>query len=89
MATQTAAILVTDLVGWTALRGEIGEDRAEALRRAHDRALVEAAEANGGTVVKGLGDGVLVMFTGAAEAVSAGVAMQRAVELLARAERLP
>ena len=88
MGTQTATILVTDLVGSTALRGEVGEDRAERLRRAHDRALVEAAEANGGTVVKGLGDGVLVMFAGAAEAVAAGVAMQRAVDLLARNERL-
>ncbi len=88
MSTQTATILVSDLVGSTALRGEVGEDRAEALRRAHDRALVEAAEANGGTVVKGLGDGVLVMFAGAAEAVAAGVAMQRAVELLARSEGL-
>ena len=55
----------------------------------HDRALVEAAQANGGTVVKGLGDGVLAMFAGAAEAVAAGVAMQRAVDLLARSERLP
>ncbi len=89
MGTQTATILVTDLVGSTALRGEVGEDRAETLRRAHDRALVEAAQANGGTVVKGLGDGVLVMFAGAAEAVAAGVAMQRAVDLLARSERLP
>ena len=59
------------------------------MRRAHDRALVESAQANGGTVVKGLGDGVLVMFAGAAEAVAAGVAMQRAVDLLARSERLP
>jgi class 3 adenylate cyclase len=89
MGTQTATILVTDLVGSTALRGEVGEERAEALRRSHDRALVEAARANGGTVVKGLGDGVLVMFAGAAEAVAAAVAMQRAVDLLARSERLP
>jgi len=89
MATQTATILVTDLVGSTALRGEIGEDRAEMLRRNHDRQLVEAAEANGGTVVKGLGDGLLVMFAGAAEAVAAAVAMQRSVELLGRSEGLP
>ena len=89
MGTQTATILVTDLVGSTAIRGEVGEDRAEEVRRAHDRGLVEAAQANGGTVVKGLGDGLLVMFAGAAEAVAAGVAMQRAVDLLARSERLP
>lgn len=89
MGTQTATILVTDLVGSTALRGAVGEERAEGLRRAHDRSLMEAAQANGGTVVKGLGDGVLVMFAGAAEAVAAGIAMQRAVDLLARSERLP
>ena len=89
MGTQTATILVSDLVGSTALRGEVGEERAEALRRSHDRALIEAAQAAGGTVVKGLGDGVLVMFAGAAEAVAAGIAMQRAVDLLARSERLP
>ncbi len=88
MATQTATILVTDLVGSTALRADLGEDRAEAVRRDHDRSLVDAAQANGGTVVKGLGDGVLVMFAGAAEAVASAVAMQRAVDLQARNERL-
>ena len=58
------------------------------MRREHDRSLIDAAEANGGTVVKGLGDGVLVMFAGAAEAVAAGVAMQRAIDLHARNEHL-
>lgn len=88
MATQTATILVTDLVGSTALRANLGEDRAESVRREHDRALIDAARANGGTVLKGLGDGVLVMFAGAAEAVAASVAMQRAVELQGRNEGL-
>ncbi len=88
MATQTATILVSDLVGSTELRSKLGEERAEVVRREHDRSLIDAAEANGGTVVKGLGDGVLVMFAGAAEAVAAGVAMQRAVDLHARNEHL-
>lgn len=88
MATQTATILVTDLVGSTALRADLGEERAESVRRDHDRSLIDAAQANGGTVVKGLGDGVLVMFAGAAEAVAAGVAMQRAVDIQARNEQL-
>ena len=88
MATQTATILVTDLVGSTALRADLGEERAESMRRDHDRSLIDAAHANGGTVVKGLGDGVLVMFAGAAEAVAAAVAMQRAVDLHARNEQL-
>ncbi len=88
MATQTATILVTDLVGSTALRADLGEERAESVRRDHDRSLIDAAQANGGTVVKGLGDGVLVMFAGAAEAVAAATAMQRAVDLHARNEQL-
>lgn len=88
MVTQTATILVSDLVGSTELRSQLGEERAEVVRREHDRSLIDAAEANGGTVVKGLGDGVLVMFAGAAEAVAAAVAMQRAVDLHARNEHL-
>ena len=87
MAAQTATILVTDLVGSTALREALGEDRAELVRREHDRALIDAAQSNGGTVVKSLGDGVLVMFAGAAEAVAAATAMQRAIDLQARNRR--
>ena len=88
MAAQTATILVTDLVGSTALREALGEDRAESVRREHDSALIDAAQSNGGTVVKTLGDGVLVMFAGAAEAVAASVAMQRAIDLQARNDGL-
>ena len=86
MATHTATIVVSDLVGSTALRIDAGEERAERLRRSHDRALADAARANGGTVVKGLGDGLLVMFAGAAEALAAAVAMQRAIDVLGRHE---
>ena len=79
MASQTATILVTDLVGSTELRVALGEERAEALRRTHDRLLTEAVTGNGGEVIKGLGDGVLALFSGAAEAVGAAVAIQQAV----------
>ncbi len=44
----TATILVSDLVGSTALRAELGEERAEEVRRRHDLALIEAAERAGG-----------------------------------------
>src|SRR5262245_7775635 len=79
MGSQTATILVTDLVGSTELRVALGEERAEALRRTHDRLLADAVEAHDGRVVKGLGDGVLALFAGAAEAVAAAVAIQQAV----------
>ena len=81
---QTATILVTDLVGSTELRVRLGEERANELRRTHDSLLLAAVEANGGTVIKGLGDGILALFTVAADAVAASIAMQQAVYAHAR-----
>jgi len=75
--TQTATILVTDLVGSTELRVRLGEEQADALRRVHDDLLTAAVTGHGGTVVKGLGDGVLAMFPGAADAVAAAVEIQQ------------
>ncbi|HVM53053.1 MAG TPA: AAA family ATPase [Acidimicrobiales bacterium] len=78
VTTQTASILVTDLVGSTEQRARLGEERAEALRREHDRLLAEAIARHGGTAVKSMGDGVLAMFPGAAEALAAAVDIQQA-----------
>ena len=84
---QTATILVTDLVGSTELRVRLGEDRANALRRLHDDTIRAAVEGAAGTVVKGLGDGVLAMFSGAADAVGAAVLIQQAA--YAHSRRFP
>jgi class 3 adenylate cyclase len=84
MATQTATILVSDVVGSTDLRVRLGEDAAEELRRIHDRLVRLAVEANGGWVVKGLEDGVLALFAGAADALAAGVAIQQQADLHGR-----
>ena len=78
MATETASVLFTDLVGSTELRARLGEDAADALQRAHDALLAAAVEASGGRVVKNLGDGIMATFTSAADAVGAAVAMQHA-----------
>ena len=86
MATQTATILVSDIVGSTDQRTAVGEERAEEMRRLHDRVLSDAAVSSGGVVIKGLGDGLLVRFPGAAEAMGAAVAMQQAIEALGRRE---
>ena len=77
---QTAIVLVTDLVGSTALRSEVGEDAAEELRRRHDEVLVGAVDAENGVVVKSLGDGILARFAGAASAIAAACAMQQQVD---------
>jgi class 3 adenylate cyclase len=82
---HTATILVTDLVGSTELRVQLGEERADDLRRAHDELLRAAIEGNGGSVVKGLGDGVLAMFDSASDAVSTAVAIQQAAYAHTRA----
>jgi class 3 adenylate cyclase len=71
VAEQTASIVVTDIVGSTSLRERIGEDDADSLRRVHDRLLGDVVAQHGGAVVKGLGDGVLAMFPGAAGALAA------------------
>jgi class 3 adenylate cyclase/tetratricopeptide (TPR) repeat protein len=80
----TRSVLFTDLVGSTELRVRLGEDAADELRRAHDRLLTEAVEAHRGTVVKGLGDGILATFESAADAVAGAMAVQQAAELYGR-----
>lgn len=77
--TGTATVLFTDLVGSTALRAQLGEERADELRRAHDDLLGSCVVADGGTVVKGGGDGILATFDSAAGGVHAAVSMQQAI----------
>jgi len=84
LGAQLAAVVATDLVGSTELRVRIGEDAAERLRRDHDRLLADAVTSAGGVVVKGMGDGILARFAGAAEAVDAAVAIQQASAELGR-----
>ncbi len=84
MGRGVAVVLFTDLVGSTELRGRLGEEATEELRRKHDRLLTEAVEVNSGRVVKGLGDGIMATFAGASDAVAAAVAIQQAVDRLNR-----
>ena len=64
----TATVLFTDLVGSTELRSRLGDVAADQVRRAHDQILGAAVTDHGGTVVKGLGDGLMASFTAAADA---------------------
>lgn len=78
--TEMRSVLFTDLVGSTELRVRLGEERANTLRREHDRLLGDVVTSHGGAVVKGLGDGIMATFVSAADAVSAAVAIEQAVE---------
>lgn len=77
MPTATVTIMFTDLVGSTALMSRVGEVEADALRREHFEVLRGPIGARGGTEVKNLGDGLMVAFASAADAVAAAVEVQR------------
>ena len=75
----TVTIMFTDLVASTALGDLLGDDRGQALRRAHDRILRRQFERFGGRVVKGRGDGFMVVFPSARRGVQCAVEVQRAI----------
>jgi hypothetical protein len=71
---------MTDLVGSTAMADRAGPAAAEVLRANHFGLLRGALERTGGREVKNLGDGLMVVFASAAQALMCAVAMQQAVE---------
>src|SRR5215216_5853683 len=73
------SILFSDLAGSTELLDRLGDDAADELRRTHFKLLRDAVDAHGGQEVKTLGDGLMVVFTSAVDAVSCAVEIQRAV----------
>jgi class 3 adenylate cyclase/tetratricopeptide (TPR) repeat protein len=75
----TATVVFTDMVGSTALRSDLGEERADQLRRIHDHLLTEVVTEHHGRVIKGGGDGLMATFASASDAVGAAVDMQRSV----------
>jgi class 3 adenylate cyclase/tetratricopeptide (TPR) repeat protein len=88
MSISTATVLFTDLVGSTELAVRLGAE-FDGPRRAHDTALRSAVEANGGTVIKGMGDGVMATFGAAADALAAARAAQQSIHRLNRQGRGP
>jgi adenylate cyclase len=76
---RLAAILAADVVGYSRLMGanEVGTLRAlKSLRR---EAVDPALTMHGGRVVKLTGDGILIEFTSAVDAVACAVEVQRAM----------
>src|SRR5712691_10744563 len=85
---RTVTILFTDLVGSTELLQRAGDERAQRIFKAHHRLLREAVEAHGGHEVKWLGDGLMVAFDSASDAVKCAIAMQQASRRPTAGERL-
>ena len=73
----TATVLFTDIVGSTELRVRAGDLVADELFVRFERLLGQLVEAHDGTVVKGLGDGIMATFNRSADGVLAAMEMQR------------
>ena len=76
MDRRLAAVLVTDMVGYSRLM-QAAENDTIARQKAHREALIDPEIArNGGTIIKSTGDGLLVVFSSAADAVRAAMNIQ-------------
>jgi class 3 adenylate cyclase len=76
----TVSILVTDIVGSTALAERLGDQRWVGVLQSHDALVREQLAAHGGTEVKHVGDGFVATFPSARDAVRAALGVQRAMD---------
>jgi class 3 adenylate cyclase len=74
----TLTILVTDMVGSTELAEQLGDTRWWEILQAHNALVRAQIEDHGGIEVKAQGDGFLVVFASARQAILAAVAIQQA-----------
>jgi len=77
---QLAAIMFTDMVGYTALMQE-NEHQAIENRDRHRQVLQEAVQVHQGKILQYYGDGTLIIFNSAIEAGNAAVAIQIALQI--------
>jgi len=71
-------ILFTDVEGSTALTDRLGDSKARALLREHERIVREALKSHGGSEVKTMGDGFMASFSSATKALDCAIALQTA-----------
>ena len=87
--TQTVTVLFTDLVDSTEVSSRLGPEQADALRQNHFGLLRKAIATSGGTEVKNLGDGLMVVFPSASAGLDGAVAVQQAIETYNRSAADP
>jgi len=79
VTTVSGTVVFTDIVGFTQQTDEHGDDVALTLLERQE-ALVRRALPTGGRVVKELGDGLLLWFEDACDAITTMLGLQRAFE---------
>jgi class 3 adenylate cyclase/tetratricopeptide (TPR) repeat protein len=80
----TLTVLFTDAVASTEALARLGDERFGVVQQGHLGLLRNAVAAHEGREVKSLGDGLMVVFSGAADALACAVAMQQAVDAATR-----
>lgn len=73
----TVTILFTDIEGSTELNERLGDDRWFELVRAHNKIVRDCVREHGGFVVKAQGDGFMIAYPSAHEALECAVEMER------------
>lgn len=82
MSTATVTLLFTDLEASTELLQNLGDKDARQLWRMYFQLVRAAATAKGGQEVKSLGDGLMIVFPSARDAIGCAVATQRDIHRL-------
>jgi len=80
LAQGTVTILFTDVEGSVELATRHGDEAAQELRRALFELVRGQVEKHGGHEVKSTGDGFMLAFSSARQAVTCAIAIQRALE---------
>ncbi len=85
----TMTVLFTDLVDSTAMRSRLGDDQADEVRREHDDLIARLVDENRGSIVKGLGDGIMAVFGAPSAGIAAAVGIQQAIARRNRQAKVP
>jgi putative ABC transport system ATP-binding protein len=75
----TVTIMFSDIVGFTAMMERLGEGRVQEILRRHCAIVREQIAAHGGFEVKAQGDGFMIAFPSARQALRCAVGTQRAM----------
>ncbi len=75
----TVTVLFTDIEGFTAMTERLGDQRAVTVLRAHNALVREQVKRYAGFEVKSQGDGFMMVFASARQALLCAVAVQRAL----------
>lgn len=84
----TGTVMFTDIVGFTEFTALRGDDNAIAMLARQER-IVQAELSAGARVVKELGDGLMLWFDDACDAIETGLRLQERFDAAAGDEELP